>query len=420
MAEDEKEMKNGFIINNKKITYISGPVGFFYLRPTKQVYDDGNKEYFPLVVLFGDSHNSEKNYCNPCECNDDIKPCCYRLDESDFIRNINNLGTKYTTDLYTETSFWGTEYGFDGGMMKTFTSGRLLRCYKPKKILCPWKNIRWQAGDIRFAGFDISKYYKGIKKIEITKYDEYPSKKYMENSYIENQFYYLLLLLRSLEFDIFNDFIPKTIFREPVYFRDFLMSIFSKDKEDFDLNRFSKLFFSMMTKDNSAIYKQIKKQTFRDFNEIREWEDFYVRSINYYVSVLIDKNRNIKPLKMFIYNIPDIVSKKVDIPSYNINSFKQYINLLNLILTSSFLDIYVISRMFKQPENGKRSEISFCYFGLHHVKNIRNLLLSTGAYELVASIEESYIDNIDNIDKINRCLDFSNIYVNLDYDLEVK
>jgi hypothetical protein len=145
----------------------------------------------------------------------------------------------------------------------------------------------------------------------------------------------------------------------------------------------------MMTKDNSAIYKQIKKQTFRDFNEIREWEDFYVRSINYYVNILIDKNKHINPIKMFIYNIPDIISKKVEIP--NIDYFKQYIKVLEIIITAAFLDIYVISRMFKQPENGKRSDISFCYFGNNHIQNIINLLLSTGAYEVVVSKNKSYI-----------------------------
>jgi hypothetical protein len=73
--EDEKEIRNGLIMNGKKITSISGPVSFYYLRPTKQVYDDGNKEYddcnkeyFPLIVLFGDTHRSDNNYCNPCEC----------------------------------------------------------------------------------------------------------------------------------------------------------------------------------------------------------------------------------------------------------------------------------------------------------------------------------------------------------------
>jgi hypothetical protein len=93
-----------------------------------------------------------------------------------------------------------------------------------------------------------------------------------------------------------------------------------------------------------------------------------------------------------------------------------------VIVTSSFLDIYVISRIFKQPENGKRSEISFCYFGFSHVKNIMNLLLSTGAYEAVVSKNESYIENNSeyNTDKINRCIDFNDIYVNLDSDLQLK
>ncbi len=413
MSDDEKEIKNGLIINGKKITSISGPTSFYYLRPSKQVYEDGNKEYFPLVILLGDYHFYNKNQCDPCVCGYEYvsdKPCCYRLDDNLFISKLNRLGEKYAVDFYSETFFGGTMEGFKGGMMKEFTTGALLRCYKKDKRLCPWKNIRWQAGDLRFAGYD-------IRKIE------YPSQKYMENSYIESQIFYLLLLLQQQDFNRFNSFIAKSYFRDVIYFRNFLMSLFSKDKNEFNINKFSKLFFSFMDKDNSAIYKQIKKQTFRNFNEIGEWEDFYVRSLKFYINFMKDymiykrEEDNINYMRFYIYHIPEYVSKKTEIP--DIKLFKKMIKDYSHIVSSSFLDIYVISRMFKQPENGKRSEISFCYLGDGHVINIRNLLLSTGAYELVVSKDRKMvgIEDDDN-EKVNRCIDLSDIYINLNEELD--
>lgn len=411
---DEKEIKNGLIISGKKITSISGPVSFYYLRPTKQVYDDGNKEYFPLVVLFGDYHRSDKNYCEPCNCGYEYKgnesnECCYRLDDNLFISKINRLASKYTVDFYTETSFGGTGIGFKGGLMKEFTTGKFLNCYNKKlKDLCVvGKNIRWQAGDIRLGGYDLEKliYKKGNEREHIITVSE----KYMKNSYIEFQVVYLLFLLMNEEFEEFNKFILKTFFRDTIYFRDFLMSIFDKSENKFNIDKFSNLFFSILTEDNSAIYKQVKKQTFRNFNEIKEWEDIYRRSLKNVIYNIYKSHDNLENMKYYMYYMPEYISKKIPVDK----NFKYFVELFSLTISSSFLDIYVISRIFKQPENGKRSDISFCYFGDSHVINIVNLLLSTGAYELVAS------KNVDNKLDPSRCLNLNDIYVNLDEDLKV-
>lgn len=411
---DEKEIRNGLIISGKKITSISGPVSFYYLRPTKQVYDDGNKEYFPLVVLFGDYHRSDKNYCEPCNCGYEYKgvksnkPCCYKLDDNFFISKINRLASKYTVDFYTETSFGGTGIGFKGGMMKEFTTGRFLSCYNKKlKHLCAvGKNIRWQAGDIRMSGCDFEKitYEKGFERQHIITVSE----KYMKNSYIEFQLSYLLVLLSNGDFEKFNKFIPKTFFGDVIYFRNFLMSIFDKKENKFNIEKFAKLFFSILTKDNSAIYKQVEKQTFRNFNEMKEWEDIYCRSLKNVIYNIYKTHDKLENMKYYMYYIPEYVSEKIQVDK----NFKGFIELFMHSINSSFLDIYVISRMFKQPENGKRSDISFCYFGDSHIINIVHLLLSTGAYELVA------FKNVDNKLDPSRCVNLNDIYVNLDEDLK--
>jgi hypothetical protein len=406
---DEKN-ENGLIISNKKITSISGPVSFYYLRPTKQVYEDGNKEYFPLVILFGDYHRSFENNCNPCNCGYEYKginsaACCYRLDDNLFINKINNLASKYTVDFYTETFFGGSGLGFQGGMMKEFTTGKFLNCYNKKlKHLCfIGNNIRWQAGDIRIGGVDFEDL---VNPKSYNRYDikNIVSEKYIKNSYIEYQMSYLLNLLTYGYFNKFNNIIKKTYFVDAIYFRNFLMSIFEEEK--FNIEKFAKILFSILNKDNSGIYKQVKKQTFRNFNDLKEWEDIYCRSLkNVAYNIVKIKDDMIKQMKVYVYNIPRFVSKEISIDE----NFKILMNIFMIIVTSSFLDIYVISRMLKQPEDGKRSEISFCYFGNSHVINIVNLLLSTGAYEVIAS---------KDVNGSNRCIDLSDIYVNLDEDLK--
>ena len=74
--------------------------------------------------------------------------------------------------------------------------------------------------------------------------------------------------------------------------------------------------------------------------------------------------------------------------------------------------MYTITRMLKQPDGGKRSFLSFGYFGDYHVKTIMNLLISTGKYSLVA-----FGDN-DVTNKTNsRCINFD-VSIKLDEELD--
>ena len=41
----------------------------------------------------------------------------------------------------------------------------------------------------------------------------------------------------------------------------------------------------------------------------------------------------------------------------------------------------------KQPDGGRRSFLSFMYLGVHHIQNIKKLLINTGIYNLDKAIE---------------------------------
>jgi serine/threonine protein kinase len=263
----EESYDNGFILNDKKIMYISDPISFYYLRPKKKTYDDGNGKYFPLIILCGDAHRSYKNFCVDCDCSISDKKddkCCYKLSGQDFIKLIDKeVASKYPIDFYTETFFEGTGQGFVGGFMENLTTGFMVNCYnKELRSKCPAKNIRWQAGDIRVSGKSYFDIFQGKSPSRLDK-DLIKSEKYTKNSYIEFQLYFLFLLLRHGLIKDFNEFLPKTVFHDVTFFVNFLLSFFDDHRYKLNSDKFSQCFFSLINKDNSAIYKQILKQNFK-------------------------------------------------------------------------------------------------------------------------------------------------------------
>jgi len=399
---------NGLIINKKRLSSISGPVSFHYLRPKKEVYNDGNSKYFPLIILFGDVHRSDINYCSPCTCNLQRKDCCYRLSDPSFLKLIDSMGNYgYTIDFYTETFFEGTGEGFKGGMMEEMTTGNIVTCYNrhlrnTRLDRCPTKNIRWQAGDVRASGMLIRDIYGG-KNIQLIK-----SNKYLKNSYIEFQLNFIFILIKSY-FIYQNDnkyyryklieILPKTCFKNIDGFKKFLMNLFEGD--NFDFKKFASKLFGMMNKDNSAIYKQVKKQTYGNFKDIKQWEDFYVRSLEEYILISFETTHSLKNIFM---NLDKYLDNQIPITPTDVID----IQLISLYITVSLLDIYTIARIFKQPKGGNRSDLSFCYFGDAHIINIKRMLLSIGAYELVISKDENSFGNVTN-----RCLNFTDIKLDL-------
>ena len=95
----------------------------------------------------------------------------------------------------------------------------------------------------------------------------------------------------------------------------------------------------------------------------------------------------------------------------NNNTIEIYQKLFYLIenVSTAFLDLYAITRIFKQPDGGKRSLLSICYFGDYHISNIVYLLRQTGLYE-------TSIDLVQKDDD-NRCIDLDNVQLNLNDEL---
>ncbi len=395
--KSRKSVENGIYIDGVTISSISGPVSFYYLRPKASVYKNGNAYYFPLIILFGDAHRSYQNMCSNCVCVDKI--CCYKLSDTALLQKFDTLSSKeHPVDFYTETSFAGTGEGFSRGMMEYFTTGDMVSCYHRRfkntsRDKCPTKNIRWQAGDVRTAGISVT-------MLAGDDYDQDyvdTSKKFKEDKYIESQLYYLMRLTNDIEADSqYSEYSAKesSVFKNMDEFKKLLSSIIDDDGKHYNTKRFARTLFGMMNSDNSAIYKQIQKQTFEKFNDINLWADFYASSI--------DNELKIDPI---------VLKKLIDEVDFTGGGYfyflshgdRKLLNEFGVSLRTSLLDVYVMARIFKQPTGGKRSSLSFCYFGDDHIENIQRLLLKTGFYESVIEQRKPVID----YSKVSRCQQFN-------------
>jgi hypothetical protein len=394
---------NGIHIGDTIIDRISGPISIYYLTPSKQVSAE-NLLFFPSIVLFGDEHFSKTNVCERCNCTKGKGACCYTITDTPFLQCIDTLASKYPIDFYTETAFLGSNVGFKGGFMETFTSGDFVSCYH--KTLrntsfdkCPTKYIRWHAADSRHMDIqvDLDKgvhFPDPITKKLLNKSKLKISEKYMNTSYIEPQISYIIqhlspIIKSTLDNNTFaksyyisklSKYIRQTVFTTIDKFVHFLQT--AVDNNRFDINKLTNGIFSMMNMNNSIIYKQIAKQTFEPFKQISYWENLF--------NTTLDQNDTLKQ-KISTIKMPSfIVMLQLILGTHNFTESQLNIEILNHlndlfeVLNSYrhlfFLDLYMITRMLKQPDGGRRSYLSFGYFGNYHVKNIQNLLVATGYY----------------------------------------
>ena len=429
-----EKVSNGMRIGDTIINRISGPISIYYLKPSKQV-PVANLHLFPSIMLFGDEHFSKANVCERCNCNKSA--CCYTITDTPFLKCIDTLASKYPIDFYTETSFLGSHYGYEYGFMEKFTSGNFVSCYH--KTLrntifdkCPTQYIRWHTADSRSMDiqqqqmkYDV-KFPDPVTRKILKKSEIKISKKYKDTAYIEPQIAYIIQLLNNIiKFTVVNDLFMKsyfnsklskyirlTVFNTIENFLQFLQT--TVDNGRFDINKLNKNIFSMMNINNSIIYKQIAKQTFEPFKQISYWENLF--------NITIDQNDRVKHIISSI-KIPSsevMLQLIVEIKNFielkdnreNLFHIKYFFEVLNEYRDSFFLDLYMITRMLKQPDGGRRSYLSFGYFGNYHVRNIKKLLVATGFY-----VVDKMRDGPHVIGNPSRCID---IDFSIDLNEELK
>ena len=403
---------NHLKINATTISSISGPVSFYYFRPTNKL------SKLPLIMLFGDMHRARHNMCIKCSCSKDKKSCCYKLSDPRFLKLFDVVASRFPIDFYTETSFLGTGSGFKNGEMEILTTGNMTSCYHhrlrdTKYNKCPTRNIRWHAGDIRAASYYT--YYMYIDQInsENTAAEYKKTSKYFEYSlYVESQLKLIFTMIK-LNQTITEEYFQSTVFGSFEGFKSFILILFGPENDENDFNLFYLKNFARALFDFgqlSAINKQIQKQSLDELKNREVWVRLYANGIK----------------KIFNMMIADGSKSeiKIEIQSTTLENIKEEDikicwKLIGLGITTPLLDMYVLARMFKQPTDGYASSLSIAYFGDEHIVSMVDILrnlddtlnMKTSKYELVAKIDKSDMDEL----KISRCLTMPPI--DLNYDL---
>lgn len=368
-------MENGLHLNGIIIKKISGPVSMYYLRPTLL---NG-----PPILLFGDSHHSYENICEPCENNENNgnNDDCYSISDPSFITKFDECAMEnMPIDLFVETHhIIMDELDYGEGILDDFIKNGIA-CFK-KKEECLTKNIRWHYSDPRFS--------QSHNRLTLESMLCMPSIIY--NSYVN-----VVKNLKREGMPTKNAF--KTICEMHKYdpsnyenlsiaVRDILSSlVLCKNLKEIT-NTFADKFFYYMNQStsDSIIYKQIIKSNISQ--DI--WKKIF--------KVLIKNS----------FTFEDSVSETIIYPIQNSIGFMQEYGISNtyvnknlemsqlisgflIVLFSSLLDLYVLSRMFKNPTAPHvPSCLNICYFGHQHVVSIVDVLQKAFDYEIFYA-EDNY------------------------------
>lgn len=185
-----------------RVRQISGPVSIYYLKPRRDIYEKYHPQGLdlPLLLLFGDVHQTTEGMCEECKCSEN---CCKLIYDKEFIREFDLLARETPVDFYTEYSLLKEDYSYKDDqndiLFKNFIEKTVAHCHraelrKSKEYTekCPTKFIRWQYGDLRFfsnriEGMMIYPLYNYIQQVEESPYrKQYDT---MHSAFIKNSFH---------------------------------------------------------------------------------------------------------------------------------------------------------------------------------------------------------------------------------------
>lgn len=394
-----------FIINNKKIKQISGPVSLHILKPDLSFYNHFKEEYnihTPIFILFGDIHDSKKYQCKTCKYDINKKSYCYHVYDKEFLQLLDNMSEqKYPIDFFIE--------GFVHLEKKMILNKneidepipmlreRLHTCYKrelrgTKKYLkeCPTKNIRWHSADTRQSEKSKYNFEEVIDYFYEEILEELIGKKITEKSLTK----------------ILNNYSNRFNKKDIINYLSAYSYIFSSPEEFAE-----QYIYNDSVKNKSLVIKQIHKM--KDTNLIQTWYKWIEEYINYVISNSDKEIMKEEGKKIFIQSkelgielvqffIQYFSSKTEESKKLLLIKFVQYLNSVKKIdsqlqifsdlmlnYNDIFLDLYMLGRTFKNPHRSINSFINISYFGDSHIDHIKYFLTNIiGKYDVVFSKNE--------------------------------
>ncbi len=145
-------LSNGMIVKK-----LSGPTSYYYLKPPTALFEAYRAKGFdlPLVMLFGDFHQSLQGMCSPCN----MKKGCMSIASPEFLKEMDTLAKDTPVDFFTESSMsFGHVYDLSGqGVLFDLLINQVVKyCHRvPKRttdeysLKCPTSMMRWHYADAR-------------------------------------------------------------------------------------------------------------------------------------------------------------------------------------------------------------------------------------------------------------------------------
>jgi hypothetical protein len=476
------DVKGIHLSSNMLVEKLSGPTSYSYLKPPTALYEAYRAKGFdlPLIMLFGDHHQSLLDMCSPCE----KKKGCLSIASREFLRAMDTLASNTPVDFYTESSLsMGNSWSMTGaGVLFDLLIDQAVKfCHRvPKRtmdeytIKCPTSRMRWQYADARFMMnyiesipvsvnffiryvfepslmgkkikpfptylqryypyLDESKreewsdtyqrvsltYFDAIYDFEVPTYPK-PTAQHIRQIISEmdkipliDDALYRSTKIENLDPNHLSSFETLLQAKAPQllpysallsrYVQTFYRGRQGNDQALYDsivntvihigehvlrkVNRLFTIITSATSVLPSGILKQLRKIPISEFQSVDYWKDQYVKSI-------FDNIRYMTGMvRVFLYHVyeptfaTDIASLRemISSPSPRITLKPTSLNRFLLhyygtYLAAPLLDIYTLTRMFKEPVDGVSPTMIFGFFGEMHSLNIIRFLTEIG-YEV--------------------------------------
>ena len=420
------------IINTIPVNNLSGPVSMYIHIPN----DNYLKEfpYAPILILFGDIHNDNTNYCNPVT---------NKIFDTEFLELISKLvGAKEE-----ETEDGKVDFYVEGGEIhkildseedkeefpmkklwnlfkKCYTNTRMKGREEYNPTCTPIKNIRWQSGDIRFFKKEEEKFDPSIFLNDISKeIQERMDKNEKENKKEDPDYTRRLsLITKRILYKQFNNIIVNDDYRFPIKTFDVIKEYITNSLINKQLNKIKSymgddVYSKLLIKFRTYIISMMKQSMAR-----------FTLMTNIVENEIFGKLTSITNNLKNIFNCEPFSKEEgaeLEImKTYMDSNLHSAYYLYFLDMKTVMLDLYTMARIYKtmiksmRIHPSKRSHekntdavhplIAMCYFGNFHIENIKTFL--SNDYDLKFSIDRDTTDKSSDV----RCLNF----MNKDYDLD--
>lgn len=408
------------LIKDTKVSRISGPVGFSLIKPKKSIFNEFKQHgiHLPIMILFGDIHNSSENLCNSCTCGK--KGCCMAVYEDKFLQLLDSIATpEFPIDFGVEMYLTSTDkkYLKDENIVKyqketadgsplSMLGQTILPCYikelRGKDLYnkyCPTKNIRWQYIDSRKNRETYNLEYL-VDSLEIIHYSDSLRQLVTGDNLTKVQ-------IKDIVNNIMSKFPNKQLYYQSLMLK-FLMAS--------DPERAIDYYFEIATPKNSVVMKQFSKlhNSLRDINlwkkslkESYSWllkegeKEVYGGSSRGLINMITTFRKDF--YELLIKEDYDSLTIKLKDEMFRMG-ISMGMNAPTTLENGLFLDLYYIFRTFKIPSGSNNPYLSIIYVGDFHRIHISKLLTNVMKYYEV-------LEEINPVNS-NRCINMPDIDIN--------